>query len=335
MSPIDQDGMRIVYGRSGKKFAERICEKLREYPNMEDMSVSETEVQVFSDGELKPKVKENLRRKDVYVVQRFHRVPYGVNEDLMELILINDAVKRASARSITNVLPYLPYSRQDKKIEGRVPISSKKVISVLERDADRIITMDLHSSPIQGFSEIPIDNLEAKSLIARIIDERWDSDEATLVSPDLGGAERVEGYSNALKMDRATIRKKRTENNRPEMREIEGGNKVKGREAIIIDDMIDTGGTVKKSVELLRELGVEGIHVFTTHPILSPPAPEKLSSLGVEVTATDTIPHTEEFLEKNKDWLKIETTSKMFAEAIYKIQVGGSISQSKLLFPYA
>lgn len=335
MKSENLDGMRIVYGRSGKRFAERVCEKLREYPSMEDIVTSKTEVQVFSDGELKPKVKENLRKKDVYIVQRFHRIPHGINEDLMELILLNDAVKRASAKSITNILPYMPYSRQDKKVEGRVPISSKKIISILESDADRIITMDLHAQAIQGFSEIPIDNLEARALFTRLINERWDPEDAVLVSPDLGGAERIEDYSDALKMDRVTIRKKRTVDNKPETREIEGRDKVQGREAIVIDDMIDTGGTIKKSVEVLEKYGVEDIHVFTTHPLLSPPAPKSLSSVGIDVTGTDTVPHTEEFLENNKDWFDVHTVSKMFAEAIYKIQTGGSLSQSVLLFPYS
>lgn len=326
--------MRIVYGRSGKEFAEKICEKFKDYSGMNDISPSETEVQVFNDGELKPKIKENLRRKDVYVVQRFHRHPYGVNEDIMELILINDAVKRASARSITNVLPYMPYSRQEKKIEGRVPISSKKIISILERDADRIVTMDLHSPPIQGFSEIPIDNLEAKALFSRLIKERWDPEDTVLVSPDLGGAERVEDYSTMLKMERATIRKKRMEDNSPEVREIEGMKTVGGMNAVIIDDMIDTGGTIQRSYELLDELGAEEIYALSSHPILSEPALEKLPSLDIEVIGTDTIPHTQEFLEENKDWFDIRTVSNLFAEAIYKIQTGGSISQSKLLFPY-
>lgn len=335
MPPEDLDETRIVYGRSCKKFAEKICEKLKEYSNIENIALSETETQVFSDGELKPKVKENLRRKDVFVVQRFHKSPYGINEDLMELILLNDAVKRASAKSITNILPYMPYSRQDKKIEGRVPISSKKIISILERDIDRIITMDLHSPPIQGFSEIPIDNLEAEALFTHLIEERWDPEEAVLVSPDLGGAERIEDYSDALQMPRVTIRKKRTESNGPEMKEIEGRSKIGEREAIILDDMIDTGGTIKESVDLLRSLEVEDIHAFTTHPILSPPAPERLSKLDIDVTGTDTMPHTEKFLENNEDWLNIKTVSKLFAEAIYKIQMGGSLSQSNILFPHS
>ncbi|MFB6089282.1 MAG: ribose-phosphate diphosphokinase [Candidatus Aenigmatarchaeota archaeon] len=327
------DEMRIVYGRSGKKFAEKICKKLRRYPKMGNITVSETELEVFNDSEIKPKIKENLRRKDVFIVQRFHRKPYGVNEDLMELILLNDAVKRASARTITNVLPYMPYSRQEKKVEGRVPISSKKVISILERDINRIVTMDLHSPAIQGFSEVPIDNLESKSSFSNLIEERWNKENTILVSPDLGGAARVEDYSNKLGMERATIRKKRVENNRPEVREIEGTESVKDKDAIIIDDMIDTGGTIKKSYNLLNRLGARNISAFCTHPILSPPASERLSELDIEIMGSDTIPHTDEFLERNKKWFRVESVSELFAEAIHKIQTGGSISQSKLLFP--
>ncbi|MFB6076264.1 MAG: ribose-phosphate diphosphokinase [Candidatus Aenigmatarchaeota archaeon] len=327
------DEMRIVYGRSGKKFAERICEKLRKYPKMGNITVSKTELEVFNDSEIKPKIKENLRRKDVFIVQGFHREPCGVNEDLMELILLNDAVKRASARTITNVLPYMPYSRQEKKIEGRVPISSKKVISILEKDVNRIVTMDLHSPAIQGFSEIPLDNLESKALFSHLIEEDWNKENTVLVSPDLGGASRVEDYSNKLGMERATIRKKRVENNRPEMREIEGIESVEGKDVIIIDDMIDTGGTIKKSHELLDKLEAENIFAFCTHPILSPPASERLSKLDIQVIGSDTIPHTDKFLERNKNWFRVESVDELFAEAIHKIQTGGSISQSRLLFP--
>lgn len=149
MSSEKIDEIRIIHGRSGKKFAERVCDKLTEYPSLQDISLTEVDTEVFNDGELKPRIKKSVRGKDVYVVQRFHRVPNGVNEDLIELALINDAAKRASARNIIDVLPYLPYSRQDKMVDRRVPISAKKVISILESDVDRIITMDLHSPPFK------------------------------------------------------------------------------------------------------------------------------------------------------------------------------------------
>ncbi|MFW5912036.1 MAG: ribose-phosphate diphosphokinase [Candidatus Hadarchaeota archaeon] len=322
----------IIYGRQGKEFAKKIWTELKDLPEGEKISLTGVKTEVFNDGELKPQINDSVRGRDVYVVQRFHKHPHGVNEDLMELLLINDAAKRASAESIINVLPYFPYSRQDKMVDRRVPISAKKVVSMLEEDVDGIITMDIHSKPIQGFSKIPIDNLEAKDMFTKLIEERWNKEEVVLVSPDLGSAERVESYSKILEVERATIRKVRGEENRPETREVEGKKSLEGKNAIIIDDMIDTGGTIKKAAELLKEEGSQEINVLTTHPIFSEPATKRLSNLGINVIGTDTIPHHKEFLDENQQWFEVETVSQMFAEAIYRDHTGKSFSESEKLF---
>lgn len=312
--------VRIVYGRQGKEFALLIADELKKKEGLQDFQITDVELTEFADGEIKPRILGSVRGKDVYVVQRFHEKPFGINEDLWELYLLNDALIRESARSITNVLPYLPYCRQDKRVINGEPISSKVMISFLEHQKiNRIITMDLHSAAIQAFANFPIDNLYARPLLANIVEKEFNKD-AILVSPDLGGSSRVEEYARMLGKEFVTVRKKRSVENRDlvEMREIEGIEDLKGKNAIIIDDMVDTAGTIEKCCEVLKARGVKEIFVLCTHAILSGDAVNKLRKNDCRLIATDAIPLIKD-IDKS---IRIESAAKYFADAIYKIQIG-------------
>ena len=327
--------MRVICGRQCREFCKKIETELRKKQGFENFHLTDVTVEEFKDGEIKPKIMESMRKKDVYIVQRFRDSPYGINEDLWELFLLNDAAIRDSAKSITNVLPYIPYSRQEKKVEGRVPISAKVLISFLEfQKIERIITMDLHAPAIQAFANIPIDNLESRAIFLPYL-KKICTENTVLISPDLGGAARVQQFAKSLGINFATIRKRRDIQNRNlvEVNEVDGEQELEGKEAIIIDDIVDTGGTIVKSYELLKKRGVSSVKVICSHPILSWPAEEKLKKSSCKVIGTDSIPLPKEFVERNKDWLEIKSIAPYFAEAIYRIQLGHSLSENKILFP--
>ncbi len=327
--------LRIIYGRQSEDFAQEVVEELKKKPGFEKFHLTPVRVEEFKDGEIKPKVLESMRQKDVYVIQRFHDEPYGVNEDIWELFLLNDTVMRDSARSVTNVLPYLPYSRQEKKVEGRVPISAKVLISFLEHQKiARIITMDLHAPAIQAFADIPIDNLEARAIFLPYLQKKC-TDETVLVSPDLGGATRVQTYAKSLGINFSIIRKRREIYNRNivELKEIEGEQNLRGKNMILIDDIVDTGGTIVSSYKLLRERGAANVMVICSHSLLSAPAESKLKEWNCTIIGTNSIPHSHEFLERNKKWFFMKNIAPYFAEAIYRIQMGRSLSEDKVLFP--
>lgn len=304
--------LKIFTGNANPELAYKIASYL-------NMSVSEAEVSRFSDGEVKVKIKENVRGADVFVIQP--TCP-PVNENLMELLVMIDALKRASAGRITAVVPYYGYARQDRKVEPRVPITAKLVANLLVvAGADRVLTMDLHAGQIQGFFDIPVDHLQAKPVIYHYL-KSLNLGNMVIVAPDTGGAERARSYARVLGADMAIIDKRRPKENESEVMNVVGD--VKGKVAIIVDDMIDTAGTISKAAFALREKGAVEVIAAATHGVLSGSALENLEKAQFrEIILTDTIPIP---LEKRLPNMTILSVSQIFGEAIWRIHKEASVS---------
>lgn len=272
----------------------------------------------FSDGEIRIKINENVRGAKCYVVQS---TCTPVNEHLMELLLIIDGLKRASAGEVNAVIPYFGYARQDRKDEGRVALSAKLVANLITTaGADRVITIDLHSGQIQGFFDIPVDHLYAAPVLVDYIRKRGISD-FVVVSPDVGNVKRARAYANKLNASLAIIDKRRPEPNVAEVMNIIGD--VSGKDVFIFDDMIDTAGTLCGAAEALAQRGAKDIYACCTHPVLSGPAKERLMKSFIrEIIVTDTIPHKEESLQK----LTLVTVAPLLAEAIRRVHFNESVS---------
>jgi ribose-phosphate pyrophosphokinase len=308
------DNLKLFSGRANRALAEEIAEYLK-------IELSEMEVTDFSDGETCVKIKENVRGADVYVVQP---TSPPVNQNLMELLIIIDAMRRSSARRITAVIPYYGYARQDRKTEPRVPISAKLSANLLtSAGASRILTMDLHAGQIQGFFDIPVDHLLSFPIMVEYFKNR--GNDWVVVSPDTGGAERARAVAKMLDTSLAIIDKRRLEKNRAEVMHVIGD--VKDRCAIIFDDIIDTGGTVVKATSALIKEGVSSVSVFCTHPVLSGNAIEKIEASEIEeVVVANTIP----VRERSKK-IKVLSVASLFGEAIKRTNEESSISS---LFEY-
>lgn len=260
-----------------------LAEKISSYTGI---SLSDLEVKKFADGEITINIAETVRGHHVFVVQPTQT---PVNEHLMELLILMDALKRASARTINVVMPYYGYSRQDRKAKSRQPISAKLVADLLTvAGATRIVSMDLHAAQIQGFYNIPIDNFKAMPIIANYFEERLAGEDLVIVSPDHGGAGRARELGNALHAPIAIIDKRRPRENEAEVMNIIGD--VSGRCAIIIDDIIDTAGTVTAASNAIRAAGAKGVYAACTHPVLSGKAIERIENSAIsELICTDTI----------------------------------------------
>lgn len=260
-----------------------LAEKISSYTGI---PLSDLEVKKFADGEITINIAETVRGHHVFVVQPTQT---PVNEHLMELLILMDALKRASARTINVVMPYYGYSRQDRKAKSRQPISAKLVADLLTvAGATRIVSMDLHAAQIQGFFNIPIDNFKAMPIIANYFEERLAGEDLVIVSPDHGGAGRARELGNALHAPIAIIDKRRPRENEAEVMNIIGD--VDGRCAIIIDDIIDTAGTITAASNAIREAGAKGVYAACTHPVLSGKAIERIEKSAIsELICTDTI----------------------------------------------
>ena len=283
-----------------------------------DIPLSRVKVTTFDDGETYIKIQENVRGKDAFVVQS--TCP-PVNNNLMELLLMIDALKRASARRITAVIPYYGYARQDRKTEPRVPISAKLVANLLtEAGADRILVMDFHAGQIQGFFDIPVDHLFAAPVLVDYMKKKKLMD-LTVVAPDPGGMERAGAFAKRLNAPIAIVDKRRPRRNVAVVMHIVGD--IKGRNVLIVDDMIDTGGTIINTGEAVRKEGAKGIYACCTHPVFSKDACERLeNSLFNEVIVTNTIP------PQRKKYKKITVLSiaSLLGEAIKRIHEESSVS---------
>lgn len=304
----------VFSGRSNPNITASICETL----NAEQ---GRLEVVRFSDGELSVEIGDNVRGRDVYIVQS---TSAPGNDHLMELLICIDALRRASAWRITAVLPYFGYARQDRKLKARVPITAKLVANLLTTaGANRVLSMDLHAGQIVGFFDIPVDNLNAMPLLLPYVREKYGREDLTIVSPDVGGLERARHF--ATRLDNAAIAvidKRRSGPNRVAEMNVVG--KVEGTTCVIVDDMIDTGGTLVKAAETLLEGGAHSVVACCTHPVFSGNAIERLKVSQLrEVIVSDTIPlvPSDEFPR-----LTVLSVAPIFAEAIRRIHSDDSIS---------
>jgi ribose-phosphate pyrophosphokinase len=282
--------------------------------------LGEAEVSRFADGEILVQIFENVRGADVFVIQPTCR---PVNENLMELLVIIDALKRASAWRITAVMPYYGYGRQDRKVQPRVPITAKLVADLLTAaGVHRVLTMDLHAGQIQGFFTTPVDHLFAAPVLLQYFQDRMLGN-AVVVSPDAGGVERARAFAKRLDTSLAFIDKRRTGPNEAKVMHIVG--EVEGRDVIIVDDMIDTGGTLTQAVPPLLEKGAKRIFASCTHPVLSGSAVERIEASALEeVVVTNTIPVPEGRLSKK---LTVLSVAPLLGEAISRIHKEESVSR--------
>lgn len=303
----------VFAGNSNTQLVKDICRHI-------GIKLGEAQVKTFSDGEIQVEISENVRGKDVFVLQS---TCAPVNDHLVELLMMIDAFKRASARRITAVIPYYGYARQDKKVAPRVPISAKLVADLLTvAGADRVITMDLHAGQIQGFFDIPVDNLFAAPVLLEHIRENFRND-TVIVSPDAGGVERARAFAKRLHTQLAIIDKRRPAPNRAEAMHVVGD--VQGKTAIIVDDMVDTAGTLTEAATALKAHGAREIHACCAHAVLSGPAVDRITESEIKtLVVTNTNPLSE--TAKRCDKIRVRSVSKLLAEAIHRSHTGSSVS---------
>jgi ribose-phosphate pyrophosphokinase len=304
--------MKIFSGNANFAMAEEIAEHL-------GMEVSRADVRKFSDGEIFIEIRENVRGTDSFIIQP---TCTPVNDHLMELVIMADAMRRASARRITAVLPYYGYARQDRKVAPRVPISAKVVAEMLMAvGVRRVLCMDLHAGQIQGFFNIPVDHLYAAPVLIDHI--RAHFDDVIMISPDAGGVERTRAFAKRLNCGLAIIDKRRDRPNHSEAMHVIGD--VRGKVAILMDDMVDTAGTLCNGADTLMENGAKEVHACCSHPVLSGPAVDRLNSSSIKsLVVTNTIPLRENARECEK--IKVLSVSSLLAEAIRRIHNEDSVS---------
>lgn len=303
--------LKVFGGRSNPELHREICSYLGIEPGRVDL-------RSFSDGETYCQIQENVRGADIFIVQS---TCTPVNETLMELLVMIDAFKRASARRITAVLPYYGYARQDRKDRPRVPISAKLVADLIVRaGVDRVMTMDLHAAQIQGFFDVPHDHLYASRVGVDFLGTQF-VDDLVIISPDAGGVERARAFGKRLKADLGIIDKRRPAANVAEVMNVIG--EVEGRTCVIVDDIVDTAGTLCKVAEVLMEKGATKVLSFATHPVLSGPAVERIDESQLEkLIVTDTIP----LQEKRSPKIKQLSVARTFGEAIKRTHEETSIT---------
>lgn len=306
--------LKIFSGRANRKLSERICSFL-------NLSLGDCNLVTFPDGEFHCKI-EDVRGRDVYLIQP--TCP-PVNDSLMELLIMIDTCKRASAERITAVIPYFGYARQDRKDEGRVPITAKLVANLITRaGADRVLTMDLHAAQIQGFFDVPVDHLYAGPLLNRYFAAcGYASDDLVIVSPDEGSIKRAVGHAKRLGGSLAIIDKRRKSATDVEQANFIGAS-IEGKVALMFDDMIATAGSICGAADLVRRCGAREVHVAATHGVFAGQAIEKLTKAPIDsVVITDSIPLAP---EKTLDKLRVLTVAELLGEAIRRIHHHQSIS---------
>ena len=307
--------MVLVSGTATPQLSKSISEFL-------DIPLVNPQIRRFANGEVYCEIEKNVRGADVFVIQS---TCAPVNENLMELLIIVDALKRASAKSITAVVPHYGYSRQDRKSAPRTPITAKLVADMMTiAGSSRVITMDLHAGQIQGFFNIPFDNIFASPVLLEYIEKNLDRSNLITVSPDAGGVERVRHFAKKLQLELALIDKRRTGPNVAEAMNVIGD--VTGKDCIIIDDMIDTAGTLVQAAKALRKNGAKKIYAAATHAVFSDPAIERLAACEEleEIIVTDTIPLCEKGRKLPK--IKVVTTADILAKAIHRTFNHDSVS---------
>lgn len=304
---------KVFCGTANPALAQEICDSL-------GSPLGSAMIRTFADGETHLQIQENVRGADVFVVQP---TCTPVDHNLMELLLMMDALKRASAERITAVVPYYGYARQDRKDKPRMPISAKLVASLMETGgANRLLALDLHAAQIQGFFDIPVDHLFSAPVMVEYFESRRKGD-LIIVSPDAGGVERARAFAKRLNAPLAIIDKRRTEVNVAEVMNIIGD--VRGKYCLIVDDLVDTAGTLVKGVEALLDQGASGVSACATHAVLSGPAVERISGSALdELVVTNSIPLKPEAQECGK--IRTLSVAPLLARAIQSIHEGGSVS---------
>lgn len=305
--------IKIFSGNGHRNFAQKIVDFL-------ELPLGAATVARFSDGEVWVEIQENVRGMDTFVIQPTCQPS---NENLMELLIMIDALKRASAERITAVIPYFGYARQDRKVAPRTPISAKLVADLLTTaGADRILSLDLHAGQIQGFFNIPVDNLFVKPVFVKHIQDNL-SDDLVVVAPDAGAAERSRAYAKMLKSPLALIDKRRSKPNESEVMHVIG--EVAGKRAILIDDIVDTAGTLTQASKALLDCGAKEVYAYCAHPVLSGSAVERIQNSGLKsLMVSDSIPLNESGNVCSK--IEILSVANLFGEAIRRIYHADSVS---------
>lgn len=304
--------IKIFAGNANPELAKEICDYL-------GIDLGDSVVSKFSDGEINVEIDESVRGKDVYIVQPTCEPG---NEHIMELLIMVDAIRRASARRITAVIPYYGYARQDRKSRGREPITAKLIANLLTKaGCRRVLTMDLHAQQIQGFFDVPVDHLYAAPIIANYF-QSLELDDLVVVSPDIGGVARARKFAELLHAPLAIIDKRRPKPNVSEVMNIIGD--IDGKNVILIDDIIDTAGTITNAAKALKERGAKEVYASCSHAVLSGPAIDRLNDCPIkEVVTTNSIPTD----SKNCDKIKVLSVAPLFGEAIMRIFQDASVSK--------
>lgn len=303
-------GYKLFSGSANPEFAEKTSQYL-------NATVGAASLKRFSDGEISVQITESVRGRDVFIIQP---TSAPANDSLMELLIMVDALKRSSANHITAVIPYFGYARQDKKVAPRVPITAKLVADMLEKaGVQRVITIDLHAAQIQGFFNIPVDNLFGSIMFVNYIKAKKLAN-PIIASPDIGGVARARSYASKLGLELVIVDKRREKANESEVMNIIGD--VEGRDVILVDDMVDTAGTLIKAAEVLKKKGANSVMACCTHGVLSGPAYDRLTDGQLdELVISDTIP-----LKRRHDKITVLTASEMMGEAIRRIYNHESIN---------
>jgi ribose-phosphate pyrophosphokinase len=306
--------MKIVACNSNRPLAEAVGKVL-------GLTLANATIRRFADNEVFVEVHENVRGEDVFVIQS---TSFPANDNLMELLITIDALRRASARRITAVIPYFGYARQDRKVGPRTPISAKLVANLItEAGANRVLTMDLHSGQIQGFFDIPLDNLEAAPLFSRDIHDRFGNRELMIVSPDVGGVARARAIASRLDVDLAIIDKRRERAGVSAVMNVIGD--VRNKSCILVDDLVDSGGTLINATQALKTRGAVSVDVYVTHGVLSGKAAPRIASSTIEsLTMTDSIQATADAQQAPN--IRVFTIAPLLAEAMQRISHERSVS---------
>src|SRR5687767_10617003 len=310
----DADKLKLFTGRANPQLAQKICEYLQ-------IPLGRGRTELFPDGELIVKVDEDVRGRDCYVVQP---TSHPINAHLMELMIWIDCLKRASAERVTAVIPYFGYARQDRKDEGRTPITAKLVANLIERaGADRVVAVDLHAAQVQGFFDIPVDHLSASPVIVKWF-KSLNLHNRVFASPDVGNVKRAQVYANMLGGDIGIIDKRRKSGMVVETRHVIGD--VAGKNVLMVDDMITTAGTVTEAVKILKDHGAGDIYMSATHAVFAPPALERLTACPfTRLAVTDTIPIGTR-ADAIKDRIEVLSVAGVLGEAIHRIYHNESVS---------
>ena len=306
--------MKILTGNSNKLLSGKISKYLKN-------KLVNSSIRKFSDGEIYIEINENIRGNSIFIIQG---ISSPANDNLMELLLCIDALKRSSAKNITAVIPYFGYARQDRKVVPRTSISAKLVSNLITKaGADRIVTVDLHAGQIQGFFDIPVDNLFATPIFSRHIKKKIKSKNLICVAPDVGGVERARALGRKLDIGLAIIDKRRPAPGKSQVMNVIGN--VKGRTCIIVDDIIDSGGTIINAADALIKRGAKEVHVYITHGVLSGEAVEKIRKSKIKnLVVTDTIDNSDK-VKKSRN-IEVLSISNLLAEAMKRISNSTSVS---------